>query len=286
MNAFDGSASGYDAAFTDSLLGRWLRRAVWSHLDAVFQAGESVLDLGCGTGEDAVWLARRGIDVHAIDDSPAMLEAARVKARMHGVADRITFARVDLGSVRPHDPFRIADTPAGDRRFHGGLSNFGALNSQRSHHDLAAALAQWILPGGRLALVVMGPLCPWEWVWYTGQGKLGTAVRRFRNNASAPLSESAQMRVWYPSPRRLRRELWPYFKARRTVGIGVVLPPTFASRWVEQCPRLFRRLAGIDRYVGRVFPGTWLNDHYLMLFERTDAQAGDGPDPGIARAAC
>ena len=39
-----------------------------------------VLDVGCGTGEDAVWLARQGFVVHGIDESRAMTEVARKKA--------------------------------------------------------------------------------------------------------------------------------------------------------------------------------------------------------------
>src|SRR5262245_56468081 len=53
--------------------------------------GCSVVDLGCGTGRHAVWLAAAGARVQALDFSEAMLARARAKA---GAADLV---------FRPHD---------------------------------------------------------------------------------------------------------------------------------------------------------------------------------------
>jgi SAM-dependent methyltransferase len=44
----------------------------------------SVLELGAGTGTDAVWLAKQGFDVTAIDVSPTAVEKARKKATEYG----------------------------------------------------------------------------------------------------------------------------------------------------------------------------------------------------------
>ena len=119
----------------------------------------------------------------------------------------------------------------------------------------------------------MGPLCPWEWGWYLARGRLRTAFRRFRRGGAARVGDGAMTRVWYPSPRRLRTEFEPYFRPLQTLGIGVLLPPTFARSLVDRRPGFFERLAALDRRAGRVFPGTWLNDHYLTLFERTEHPA-------------
>jgi len=45
----------------------------------------SVLELGCGTGADAVHLAKRGFEVTAVDTSPLALERARIRAERAGV---------------------------------------------------------------------------------------------------------------------------------------------------------------------------------------------------------
>src|SRR5690348_11622808 len=57
-SAFDGKAHDYDADFTATGLGSVLRVRVWDRLAVLFAGRERLLELGCGTGEDAVWLAR------------------------------------------------------------------------------------------------------------------------------------------------------------------------------------------------------------------------------------
>jgi len=267
MNAapFDIVAAEYDAAFTEHRLGRWLREAVWAHLDTAFAPGDHVLELGCGTGEDAVYLARRGVQVHATDRSIGMLAVARHKAAVRGVTDRITFEQLDMRLFPCSPAHRTVK-----RTYDGGFSNFGALNALPDFHALASILAHWIRPGGRVLLVVMGPLCPWEWGWHLAHGQVRTAFQRLHRDTVAHIGHGTLMRVWYPSPRRLRQAFSPYFRHQATVGVGVVLPPTFARGLVDRRPGLFERLAVLDRRAGRTFPGTWLNDHYLACFERTE----------------
>src|SRR5690606_1446995 len=117
--AFDALAPTYDADFGAGDIGGRLRRAVWRRVDAAFPRDCRVLDLGCGTGEDAVHLAGGGRRVVAIDASPAMVAQARAKAIARGVADR-----VDVREL----PIERLDDLAEPAPFDAVLSNFGALN--------------------------------------------------------------------------------------------------------------------------------------------------------------
>src|SRR5574338_1664111 len=61
------------------------------------------LDVGCGTGTNAVYLAGRGFDVVGIDISPAAVEQARIKAE-----GRCRFETVDfLHEAAPGGPFQF-----------------------------------------------------------------------------------------------------------------------------------------------------------------------------------
>jgi SAM-dependent methyltransferase len=48
----------------------------------------SVLELGCGTGADSVYLARKGFEVTAIDSAPTALDRARTRAELCGASIR------------------------------------------------------------------------------------------------------------------------------------------------------------------------------------------------------
>lgn len=256
---FEAIAADYDATFTQTRLGGWLRDLVREQLRTIFRAGEQVLELGCGTGEDAVWLAQRGIQVTATDAAPAMIEVARRKVDTAGLAGRVELARLDLNDAPAWAP---------GRTFDGVLSNFGALNCLADRHPIARALAGWLRPGGRAALVVMGPFCPWEITWHLFHGQVRNAVRRFRSGVPAHIGAGVRLPVWYPSPCRIRSEFTPFFRHTATVGIGVLLPPTYLGHLIERRPGLFYRLAVWERRWHTHFPWNWLNDHYLIVFER------------------
>jgi len=58
--------------------------------------GDRVLDMGTGSGVNAILAASRGADVVAVDINPHAVEAARANAERNGVADRVD---VRLGDV-------------------------------------------------------------------------------------------------------------------------------------------------------------------------------------------
>ena len=53
-----------------------------------------VLDLGCGTGDNALFLTERGLSVTGVDSAPSALRAARTKARARGIS--VSFAMLDV----------------------------------------------------------------------------------------------------------------------------------------------------------------------------------------------
>lgn len=254
---FDAVAANYDETFTDRRLGRWLREIVWERMERVFAPGQHLLELGCGTGEDAVWLASRGINVTATDASPRMLEKTRRKADAAGLGDRVTTRLLDL----------TVPVTGGETGYDGAYSNFGPLNCVEDRQALARDLARLIQPAGKLVVVVMGPVCPWEIAWFMARLKPKTALRRFCSGQEARVGDGT-VRVWYPSHRRLQREFAPHFRTLEVVGVGLLLPPSEMGRLVDRAPGFFKRIAALDRRLAGSFLWRWLNDHYLMVLER------------------
>src|SRR5689334_24179740 len=76
---FDKIAPTYAALWTETANGRAQREQVWTVIDPLFAPGQRVLDLGCGTGDDAIHLASRGVYVVGIDASAAMVNEAVLK---------------------------------------------------------------------------------------------------------------------------------------------------------------------------------------------------------------
>ena len=67
----------------------------------LFPTSGQALELACGRGRGAVWIAQRGMDVVGVDVSPVAIELAIEYASAMGVADRCEFAVADLDAGLP-----------------------------------------------------------------------------------------------------------------------------------------------------------------------------------------
>ena len=253
---FDALAATYDTSFTAPPLGTHLREAVWRRLDARFTPGDRVLELGCGTGEDAIHLARRGLRVMATDASAEMVETTRRKARATGLDGSIEVRHLPAEDLAAGEALRGP--------FRGAFSNFGGLNCVADLGAVSRALAGRLRPRAPVLLCVMGPLVPWEWAWYLGHGEPKKALRRLKPGGVAWRG----LTVRYPSILALRRAFAPDFRTLRTSAIGALLPPTYVEEWIRRHPRLLAGLARWERRLERMPPLPWLADHYLIELER------------------
>jgi SAM-dependent methyltransferase len=250
---FDALAPGYDRDFTTSPIARYLRARVHARLDEHFRPGAHVLELGCGTGEDALYLAARGVHLTATDASPAMLDITRAKVKAAASQPLVTVQPLDLNDALP------ADFPV----FTGVLANFGVLNCLSEWQTLSLWLADHIQPGGIAAFGVMSPFCLWEIGWHSLHGNFHVAFRRLRRKT---IFQSIPIR--YPTIRRLTRDFAPHFRRVHVEPLGLCLPPSDVYGVVERRPRLLRTLTELDRRLSKVNPLALYADHYWIEFER------------------
>ncbi len=86
--AFDSVANEYDGALGNNVLIQRMRAQVIARIVRTFPQGARLLDLGCGTGIDAVDLATRGYEILAIDSSTAMVQRTRARLTNARLQDR------------------------------------------------------------------------------------------------------------------------------------------------------------------------------------------------------
>jgi len=253
--AFDEIAPDYDASFGATPLGKALRALVWQDLEKPFASCRRVLEIGCGTGDDAIQLALRGVEVMATDASAAMLRVAAAKAEAAGCAGRVTFRRLSME--------RLGAELAGER-FDGVFSNFGAVNCAPDIGRIAASVAALLAPGAPLVWVAMGRHVPWVWAWFLARGEWRKAFRRSRRGGVAWRG----LQISYPTPRALDRALRPHFATVSRRPLGVVLPPTYASGWLERSPRAFAELLRLERALHGRQALAALADHFVLEARR------------------
>lgn len=260
--AFDAIAAAFDERF-----GAWnsvaaQRRAVRSALLMAFPEHGRILEIGGGTGADAMFLAQRGLEVFLTDPSPAMVAVAEKKLRPLG-------GKAALAAAEEMDSFAEEYFATDGRLFDGCFSNFAALNCVADVRPLAGNLARLLKPGAPAALVFFGTFCPGEMITEVLRGRPRFALRRcWRREAPARLA-GREFRVIYHRRADLIREFSPWFTLEGRLGIGVTVPPSAAEPWISEHPHLLAAMESLDHQLAR--PLAALADHVLYSFRRTDA---------------
>jgi cyclopropane fatty-acyl-phospholipid synthase-like methyltransferase len=193
---FDTLADNYSELWSDSTEGAEQRAQVWFQVDSLFAPGDSLLDLGCGPGDDAVHMTRRGVRVTAIDASRPMVDHAREK-----------------GIDALHVPIQELSKVPGP--FDGALSNFGALNCIENLPAFSSDLAEVLREGAPFAMCVLGRFYWKETLRYLLRFNFAKAARRWSGR-----SRWRGIDIYYRSQREWVRAFAPQFSLVRRVAIG------------------------------------------------------------------
>jgi SAM-dependent methyltransferase len=109
------------------------------------------LDLGCGNGGDALWLAGQGWHVTAVDISTVAVERLTALAASGDLADRVTAVRCDLGESFPAGGFDLI------------CAHYLHTPFDLDRATVLRSAAHALRTGGRLLVVDHGSTAPWSW---------------------------------------------------------------------------------------------------------------------------
>lgn len=261
--AFDAVAADYDQQFSFTETGSLQRARVHRYLRRLIsrRAPARVLELNCGTGEDAVFLARQGLSVLATDSSAKMCRVAEAKIRDAGLTERVSVRRCAIGE--------IGGLQAG-QNFDWVFSNFGGLNciAPAQLPPLRDALSSLLAPGGHFVAVLMPRFCLWESLYFLSRGRGAQAFRRLSRGAvQAPL-QGASLPIWYYSPREFARQFAPDFEIAALRPVGFALPPSYLQPFFSRRRRLLRVLEQAEGLIGDMPFLAGLSDHCLIHLQK------------------
>lgn len=232
--AYDAVAAGYDGQVAEDA---WMRQLLWRRYQALFRPGDRVIDVGCGTGLDTLFLAGRGLGMTGLDISPGMLAELAAKAERAGLAGRIELRQGDVAA--------LASWPAAS--FDGLLSAFAGLNSA-DLQVFAAEARRLLRPGGHALLHLLAPAGIWPRLAGLAGGSRRLAARRERRVTIAGQEVRLQL---LPARELYDRHFAAGFRLRRAYGLGFLWP----QAWGRRLPAgLGRRLGALEGVLGRLQP--------------------------------
>lgn len=254
---FDTYAQSYDNHFTNSEIGKAQRSQVHLKLlKLVSFYNKSVLEINCGTGEDALWLAKQGATVLASDISQGMIDVARNKTLSNTVNFK-QMAAQDISSLVPNS-YNII------------FSNFGGLNclNNKDLQKFKNGCEQVQNTSDQLAFVIMGTNCKWERFFFGYKNDHIKANRRKNINGVEAIINGNRFKTYYYSPdymKQLFKENYSYIAAK---PIGLFVPPSYLETYFAKKKGLFGILKILDRFFGNFSFFSNYADHYLIVFKK------------------
>jgi len=254
--------AGYDAIAPtyDSLIqaDEWMRQVLWEHYISVFQPGQHVLDVSCGTGIDTLFLAQRGIHMTAIDISPGMIARLRSKLADEQLASLVTIHVLDFAD--------LATWPS--ESFDGIISAFAGLNTVSNLAPFAADAARLLRARGRMVLHMLNRFSLWEWLSILKQRRWAAAGSLGQQRDRIFMVGGQAVRHYLFSPAETYRQFFaPQFRLRRAYSLGALRPPPINRRIPGPAVVV---LGALERYLGARRPVVNWGRFFVIDLERRE----------------
>ncbi len=260
LSGFDLAAPAYDSAFTHTPIGKMQRNRVHRYLVPYLNKNSAmnILELNCGTGEDAVFMSQMGHSVHATDISREMLARARHKAKDDST---ISFQQLNINDLNKQTPAQKLDII---------FSNFGGLNciSPVQLQPFFKTAADKLVAGGLIIAVIMPRKCLWERLYFLLKGKPKTAFRRTAQNVTEVPVSGKKVKTWYYNPGEISKYGNTLFSKELVKPIGFLIPPSYLNSFFRNKKGLLQLLGWMEQ---NLFSLNFLSpyaDHFIIVLQK------------------
>ncbi len=251
--AFSRTAEKYDSFAEDHPNQARMRNKVYAHVERFIPQGARILELNCGTGTDAVELARRGYQVHATDIAPGMLERLQDKVATLDLRNQITFQECSFLELD-----KVQNAP-----FDAIFSDLGGLNCIPDLTPVIEQIPRVLRPNGFVTWVLMPPVCLWEMAEiFRGHARL--AFRRFAKNGTRAHLEGLYFTVYYFTPEKVRRWFGDDYECLAIEGLSVITPTAESKNFAKQYSVLYRTLSRLDDRLASRKPWRGWGDFFMI----------------------
>ena len=259
MNAgFDIAAANYDNSFTHTVIGKLQRELVYGHLSGILQGNrvQDILEINCGTGEDAIWLAQQKYTVTATDISPSMVAVAEKKTNL----ENLSFRQADINRL---------PQPFPDEKFDLIFSNFGGLNclSKTELGQFLKNASGLLTRNGQLVLVIMPKNTVWEQLYFLAKADFKSVFRRKKENVVANV-DGQNVKTHYFNPKEVAHLASADFRIKLLKPIGFFIPPSYLEPFFRSRPKLVSVLHSLENTAGKHSFLSKYADHYLITLQK------------------
>jgi ubiquinone/menaquinone biosynthesis C-methylase UbiE len=255
---FDAYASSYDAHFDNNPIAQQLRSIVQQTMLRYFQKGNSILELNCGTGTDAIFLAHHGMHVLATDSSSGMIHKTGEKIQKEHLEHLISTQQISFENLSLLTP----------QIFDGILSNFGGLNCTNNIQSTIQHVASLLRPQGYFILTVLNKFCLWETLSFVSKGKFSSAVRRMKRDGIDANIFGETVRTYYYFASDILSLSSNVFECKEIYGLNFMSPIPSATNFYIRHRQLSALLLRLEDERRHTYPLYNFSDHVVLVLQK------------------
>lgn len=254
--SFDKAAPNYDVTFTHSKIGKMQRDLVYKQLSKQLNSIKTVLEINCGTGEDAIWFAQQNFKVTATDISPKMIEVAQNKATFN----HLKFQTADINSITK--TFE-------NEKFDLIFSNFGGLNclSKSELEKFFQNVPSILSEKGKLILVIMPKNTLWEQFYFLVKAQFSDVFRRKKESAIANV-DGEKVSTYYFNPKDIVNLAKQDFDWIDQKPIGFFVPPSYLEPFFKNKKGFLKFLNSLENGIKNWSFLSKFADHYIITLQK------------------
>lgn len=253
---FDIAAEVYDKTFTHTIIGRIQRDRVWtySQKNLSFEHPLRILELNCGTGEDALFFAKAGHQVIATDISKKMVDICHFKIKKAELEQQVTVQQLDMKEL---------SSMVFPEKFDLIFSNFGGLNclAPEELKQVMTASKKHLKTDGKFIAVIMPDFCLMESLYFFLKLEFKKIFRRKTNTYVLANVDGVDVKTWYYSPNAMKKIIDDTWTKATIEPIGFL--PSYLENALKKNVLFMKMILKMDAFLNWT---RWssASDHYII----------------------
>jgi ubiquinone/menaquinone biosynthesis C-methylase UbiE len=260
QEAFDSASEEYDFTISHNFINTWIRKRSIEELLRLARPDDVLLEIGCGTGAEAIQISKKVRQIIATDISQGMLSLLRQKIRAKKL-ERIIPAQARAANISS-----VASLLKGGK-VRIAYSFNGALNLEPDIEKIPLELSEVVERGGYFVCSVRNIFCLSETLAHAAVLQLDKIAPRRKQPTMVSVG-GIDIPAFYYSTTFMSRLFSQYFILRKLVGLPAFLPPAYLNEYCIRFGPVTSLLERLETVLAERFPFNRLSDQTLFVFQR------------------